>query len=327
MHCDHIDVVTGGQYGSEGKGAVAAALVKRRSYDLLIRVAGPNAGHTVIDQTGTPRALRQIPAAGILDPNCVLYIAPGSEVDLDVLRDDIAVYDAAGSFTHGRLYIDPEATVISPYHHVLENSPNFGAQGSTRKGVGAARSERIMRRARRVFDVNHAPFDELGVIIGAPAFAKLAMVEGTQGYWLGNHAGLYPYCTSSDCRAVDFLAMAGCTYDAARAVVVFRSYPIRIAGNSGPLDDETTWEEIGVPAEFTTVTKKMRRVGRWEPRRLTAAIHQNRIGSVWPSVAMTFVDYLSKDEAEQASLARQLLGPYSDQLMYVGNGPGQGFWT
>ncbi|WP_369007005.1 adenylosuccinate synthetase, partial [Staphylococcus aureus] len=34
------------------------------------------------------------------------------------------------------------------------------------------------------------------------------ILEGTQGYGLGLHAGMYPYCTSSNTRSIDFLAMA-----------------------------------------------------------------------------------------------------------------------
>jgi len=41
----YVDVIVGGQYGSEGKGQVAAYLAKE--YDLLVRVGGPNAGHRV----------------------------------------------------------------------------------------------------------------------------------------------------------------------------------------------------------------------------------------------------------------------------------------
>jgi adenylosuccinate synthase len=202
----------------------------------------------------------------------------------------------------------------------------FGSSGSTRKGVGAARAERAMRRAYRVCDIDQYELDELDVIVGDPGFSSMAMLEGTQGYWLGSHAGLYPYCTSSDCRAIDFLAMAGCTFNTATAWVVFRSFPIRIAGNSGPFEHETSWDEIGVKPEFTTVTKKMRRVGRWEPGRTQAAIHGNRIGSEWPLVAMTFMDYLSPDREEQEVRAMAMLGAYSGQLAYVGNGPNRGFW-
>ena len=38
----YVDVIVGGQYGSEGKGQIAAYLANE--YDLLVRVGGPNAG-------------------------------------------------------------------------------------------------------------------------------------------------------------------------------------------------------------------------------------------------------------------------------------------
>ena len=41
----YVDIIIGGQYGSEGKGQIAAHLAP--DYDLLVRVGGPNAGHSV----------------------------------------------------------------------------------------------------------------------------------------------------------------------------------------------------------------------------------------------------------------------------------------
>ena len=38
------DVLVGGQYGSKGKGNVCAYLAK--DYEVLVRVGGPDAGHT-----------------------------------------------------------------------------------------------------------------------------------------------------------------------------------------------------------------------------------------------------------------------------------------
>jgi adenylosuccinate synthase len=40
-----VDVLVGGQYGSEGKGNICAYLAQ--DYDVLVRVGGPNAGHMV----------------------------------------------------------------------------------------------------------------------------------------------------------------------------------------------------------------------------------------------------------------------------------------
>lgn len=323
-HATKVDVIVGGQYGSEGKGAVAAAMCRRWEYDLLVRVGGSNAGHTVVDQNGERRALRQIPAAGILDHGAILYIAPGSELDIGVLKEDIETYAKAGAPLDGRLYVSPEATIVHDDHHIMESSPTFGNYGSTRKGVGAARAARVMRRA--TLASSSVELHDLEVTLGEPGPASRAMIEGVQGYWLGTHAGMYPYCTSSDCRAIDFLAMSGLTWSLASVMVVLRSFPIRIAGNSGPLDDEITWDEIGVPPEYTTVTKKIRRVGRWEPGGVDAAIRANCFEGRLPAIAMTFMDYLADDRIDQEAHARSLLGDLETQLRYIGNGPDSGFW-
>jgi len=326
--CHIVHVVCGGQYGSEGKGAVAAALVNRLPYDLLIRVAGPNAGHTVVGQDGHKYALRQLPAAGILEHDANLYIGPGSEIDLEVLANDLDLYARAKAPIQGRLYISPQATIITPLDHANEATDDFGQAGSTRKGIGSARAARALRMAPLAKD-DGAVLEQLGANLSEPPPpAKRAMVEGTQGYWLGTHAGMYPYCTSSDCRAVDFLAMAGVTWEQAIPYVVFRSFPIRIAGNSGPLEHEISWEEIGVSPELTTVTKKVRRVGRWERDRVRTALLANQVGLIRPQVALTFMDYLSNDPRDQLTMAKQMLAPMQADgtLVYIGNGPDTGYW-
>jgi adenylosuccinate synthase len=109
---------------------------------------------------------------------------------------------------------------------------------------------------------------------------SVIVIEGTQGYGLGLHAGHYPTCTSSDARAVDFLAMAGISpwsmgIEYLGIWLVARVYPIRVAGNSGPLKGETSWEKLGLPIEKTTVTHKVRRVGEWDPELIRDAAIAN----------------------------------------------------
>jgi adenylosuccinate synthase len=54
-----VDVLVGGEYGSEGKGHIASHLA--REYDLLVRVGGPNAGHKVF-QDPVPYTHHQLPS-------------------------------------------------------------------------------------------------------------------------------------------------------------------------------------------------------------------------------------------------------------------------
>jgi adenylosuccinate synthase len=307
-----LQVVVGGQYGSEGKGAVASYLAAEHQRGMSIRVAGPNAGHTVLgrchpdcaslqpaemlaDFKGEvhpshqhPWRLQQVPVAAVSSPDESLVIAQGSEIEPDLLMRECDQLDKAGYNASERLIVDRQATIIEPIHVVRENPAGLPGLteriGSTGKGVGAARAARTMRDARLARDHNWigARFTVTDTMMHIRSYIdgqRAVLVEGTQGYGLGIHAGQYPQCTSSDCTAIDMLSMAGIspwTSGARLEVwVVFRAYPIRVAGNSGPLMDETTWEELGLPQELTTVTRKVRRVGHWEAPLAREAILAN----------------------------------------------------
>src|SRR5690606_22153820 len=69
-----VDVIIGGQYGSEGKGHVAAYLAPE--YDVLVRVGGPNAGHTVSGGDGL-YTYHQLPS-GTKDTDAEILIGPGA---------------------------------------------------------------------------------------------------------------------------------------------------------------------------------------------------------------------------------------------------------
>lgn len=287
-----VQVVVGAQYGSEGKGAVCGHLARSANPGLKflgIRVGGSQAGHTVVGEDGVHWPLRHVPVAAVARPDAELYIAPGSEIDLGVLTDEITRLDAAGYKVSSRISISGQVTIIDPIHKELEAQSGLTSRlGSTAKGVGAARSERIMRRARLLKDrpVHHqfmiAEPDDI-----YPNF-DILQIEGVQGYALGLHAGWYPYCTSADARAIDFLAMAGVTnpWDLRIQVwMAIRPNPIRVAGNSGPMLEETTWEGLGLPVEKTTVTKKPRRVGAWDAELVARAVKANG-GTVYGVLTM-----------------------------------------
>ena len=61
-----VDVLVGGQYGSEGKGHIASYLA--HEYDLLVRTGGPNAGHTVWYQD-SPFIFHHLPSGSLHAPS------------------------------------------------------------------------------------------------------------------------------------------------------------------------------------------------------------------------------------------------------------------
>lgn len=299
-----LQVIVGGQFGSEAKGHVAAQLAKKDGDLLAIRVAGNNAGHCVVDEAGEKWKLRHVPVAAVANPDAVLAIAAGSEVDPAVLHSEISSLEAAGYKVQERLMIDPQATLMEGKYLDTEVSI---LSGTTGKGIGAARAARALRQAQLVGRFGDW-LDGISLYsVAAVAREHLAkggaiQIEGTQGFGLGLHAGWYPHCTSSDCRAIDFLAMAGIspwssTISELDIWVVLRTFPIRIAGNSGPLKGETTWDKLGLDPEWTTVTNKVRRVGEWDPDLARSAVQANGDDV---SVALMQVDYLFPEIAEVA---------------------------
>lgn len=322
-----IHAIVGGQYGSEAKGHVAAQLTmhlrqnatERRDIH-LVRVGGSNAGHSAVDATGVTWALRQIPAAAVVDREAWLYIAQGSEIDCDVLFDEIRSLDAAGFDVSSRLIIDASATVVEPHHIEQESGSDINARtGSTQKGIGAARAARLMRQAKTA-----AQYDRLRDTLGTMfhSFTDTSqlfrhrhdegghiVIEGTQGYGLGLHTVNYPQTTSGDCRTVDLLAQIGfvpLNPKRNRAIytwLVFRTYPIRVAGNSGTMMGETSWDELSaatdgyIKPERTTVTKKIRRVAEWDSELARAAIAANGGAGEHVKMCLMFADYLDPDIA------------------------------
>jgi len=301
-----IDIVVGGQFGSEGKGAIVAHLARTGEKGIVptvVRVGGHNAGHTAFDDAGVPWALRTVPVGAVVGARCV--IAKGSEVDERVLNDELVALAAGGHDIRGRFFIDSQTTVMGADEIATESTAGIvGRIGSTGKGVGAARASRIMRTAK-LYDGVFAADTTAMLLRQLEAGTAYIIVEGVQGYGLGLHAGFYPTCTSCDCTAIDALAAVGISPWGVAAIggpptvyVVLRTHPIRVAGPSGPLFEETTWEALGaksggyIKPEKTTVTKKTRRVGGWDAKLAHRAIVAN--GGPAPNVvvALTFLDYI-----------------------------------
>jgi len=304
-HKREVDVVVGAQFGSEGKGQICGHLAPE--YDALVRVGGPNAGHSVFAKPEAHK-FRLLPSGSVRAPNAKLIIGPGAVLDLDVLLSEIRQYKIGTE----RLKIDPNATVITNEDKEREKKLVRGI-GSTGQGVGAATAENIMNRNPR--NKNKVGFHErkLRGYIG-PTHEELesvfrsggtVLLEGTQGTFLSLHHGFYPYVTSRDTTASGCLAEAGIASKRVRRIVlVTRTYPIRVENprdkTSGPFGSpELTWEEISKRSgigqaeleehEITTTTHRRRRVAEfgWSIFRKACELNSPT------DIALTFVDYLS----------------------------------
>ena len=307
----YATALVGAQFGSEGKGLVAAAMANE--FDCHVRTGGPNAGHTFYYDEQKFVA-RSIPI-GWINPDATVYIGPGAVIDLDVLGDELNLIEEAGYSIKDRLMIDERAIIISEAQHLAEGGVAGRAHaqiGSTGEGVGLARMAKINRDT--LINIDVAPFacqrvgDDVGLFasildtwgdirvgdVAAELHQKLAsgskvLLEGTQGSGLSLTLGSWPHVTSADTNAAQMASDAGISpSDVSHTVLVARTYPIRVAGPSGPLYRETTFEAIGQPEERTTVTQKVRRIGEWNPEQVRYACEVNHPALV----VVTFIDYL-----------------------------------
>jgi adenylosuccinate synthase len=278
-----VTVVVGAQYGGEGKGKITSYLAGKDDYDLVVRCGGPNSGHTVLEN-GKPVVVRQVPAA-FKHTKTRLAMGPGCLVDLEVLLAEINQLGVGPD----RFHVDPKATMVLPTYK-SDEAELRARIGSTASGTGVAVAKRALRdqtlvKAGDVHALQPYLTDVADLANNCHDHDGKVLVEGTQGFGLSLfHSPHYPHVTSRDTTAAAFLSEAGLSPKLATEIIlVCRTFPIRVAGPSGPLQGETSWEEVGrnsgnaglVP-ERTSVTKTVRRIGTWEPDAIRRAIRANR---------------------------------------------------
>lgn len=300
--------IIGAQYGSEGKGVVAAALASR--FGAAVRVGGPNAGHSFRIPSDTDEGyqtykMRGVPCAWV-NPECFLAIGAGAVVDPDLLARELA-----GLPPDVRVYVDNRAAVVTHDDAAAERSAGMvEAIGSTTEGVGIARSRKLSRRGdiARIVGEYEGPWPDRAYRVDKVAddlwemdrSGVPIMLEGTQGMGLSiDHGTEYPFLTSSNVSAASLADQAGLpTSSVEHVFLVARTLPIRVHGNSGPMWDELQWDEVlsyssAKEPERTTVTNKVRRIGRWDDALFDNAVRRNGPCGVF----LMFADYLEPEAA------------------------------
>lgn len=276
-----VTAVVGAAYGSEGKGAFIAKIAHK--FGAAVRTGGPNAGHSLWHE-GKVWKMRSVPVP-FINPNCQLILGAGAVIDPEVLFRELEE-------TGRSIFIDHQAVVILPADREEEEHSALTKMGSTLEGVGAARIKKIRRDvdAPSPLAKDHfATVDTVRLLKHLIAKGDEVILEGTQGSGLSLHHGQWPYVTSNDTNVSQLLADAGIPPTKLKhTILVARTYPIRVGGPSGPMEDEKTWEEMGVTPERTTVTNKIRRISGWDSR-----VYQRALDLNDPcGVVLTFMDYV-----------------------------------
>lgn len=247
-----IQIIQGAQYGSEAKGAIAAQFCIDNNVDVAVRTGATNAGHTVLYH-GKVVKMQQLPV-GWVNPGTFLVLGAGAVVDMRILRDEIAlVRSLTGENVLDRLYIDHRASIHDSVHQQRSAaSDRHHLIGATGKGCSEAVMDKIKMRGMakmlvsEQWDARDLPFEDTAKYLNRvwDEGAKIQL-EGTQGTLLDLHLGPYPYVTHKQCGPAQWMMEAGLSPALPTDIVlVARTFPIRVAGNSGPLPREISWPEL-----------------------------------------------------------------------------------
>lgn len=308
MNKGKFTIVVGGQYGSEGKGAVVAHVA--HEYGMHVRVGSPNAGHTIY-WNGEKHVMQSIPC-GWINPDAKIVIGRGALINMRLLMQEIEHIKMYYPNFLDRLVIDGNAGILDERFHEEEGGTHGEMHkriGSTGEGVGPARIARLKRDPKefKLFKEIASDYGLWGcvcmntpdLIAGANDNGVNVLIEGTQGSALSLLHSHWPYCTSVDTNAAGIIAEVGVAPSRVTDVLmVCRTYPIRVAGNSGPMQGEITWDELNrriienggteITPEKTTVTKKIRRIAEWDD----GLFKQSCILNAPTEIALMFCDYI-----------------------------------
>ncbi len=324
------------QFGSTGKGLIAGYIAERDKPDTVINANMPNAGHTYINAAGRKWMHKVLPN-GIVSPNLRnVMLGAGSIFSLDRLREEF--YGSADIFSREgvRLVIHQDAVVLDESHAEQERQ-TLSHISSTMQGSGAALVSKISRNPqndhRAIVRLKGTEFE--GCVVTQSEWLSIVyasnfiLAEGAQGYSLGLNAGFWPYCTSRDCTPARFLADCGIPHSFDVTVVgTARVHPIRVGntadGFSGHIYSdqvETSWDELGVEQELTTVTKRVRRVFTFSEQQIREALMACRPDEVF----LNFCNYDHETAMKVANViekAKYDVGAHCT-MRYFGYGPKQ----
>ena len=310
-----ITIVVGGQYGGEGKGKVTYNIAQEKNIKITVRIGGTNSGHTVVTNENKKFILRQLPTTAII-PDSISVLSAGSYIDLSILKKEIKLT----GISEKQLFIDQNAMIITQEDKDNELKNNLRENiGSTASGTGSSVIRRISRDkknllAKDIEELKPYIIDTKKFLYDQIQEKQKILIEGTQGYGLSLlHSPHYPYCTSRDTTAAGFLAETGLSpFDVEDIILTIRTFPIRVEGNSGELKNEIDWERLKLLPEFTSVTKKTRRIAEFDSEIVLRAIMSNRP----TKIVLNHLDYIEKNIRE--SFIKKIEKSIHQKIDYIG---------
>lgn len=290
-----VNLLIDGQFGSTGKGLLASYIGKNNNIDICVSNAGPNAGHTFY-RRGRKCVVKQLPVTAITNPTSTIYLCSGAIINIGILLRELKEFNIDTQ----RLIIHPQAAIISEEDILSEQKGTAVYISSTQNGVGKALSRKINRESNIARN-----YPELSIYIKALPLntflneGQTLFMEVPQGYSLSLNSKFYPCCTSRNITVSSALNDLDIhPYYLGNTIASIRTHPIRVGnlpkGYSGRfyMDSiETSWDELNLPKEYTTNTKRVRRVATFSFKQYEEMLQALRPNYVF----LNFCNYINKN--------------------------------
>ncbi len=260
MISGRFNVVTDGQFGSTGKGAIASALAFKYRPNIISTTNWPNAGHTAVNSDGQKFIAKSLPSPTILNKwvkgagyHPHILVGSAAAFTIEQLFKEIEECGITDNLT-----IHPRAGVVTEQHKQTEVSGSNSTKhiASTMQGSGAFQSDKIMRKADLKLARDYPELSKylpnnmptrlrLSSNLNLETLANLSLPEtlnelmcynytilheGSQGFSLDiNHGHSYPFCTGRGTTAIQNMADMGISPNKLGDIyLVIRPYPIRV---------------------------------------------------------------------------------------------------
>jgi len=287
-----VDIIYGGQYGSEAKRLFIEYYVNKYKPDAIVSNFGPNSGGFVSDGGKWATFAMGFDGLHLLSSGSIINYG-------DFIKEHRRLPEGA------RVLVHKNACIVTP--KAIENEKRLVKIGSTMTGTMAAVNIKMARNLNnqnlacvlpgiRRYSVSNDMWNE------TIRKMKRILLVVPQGHSLSLNFGFHPYCTSRNTSPQQGLADAGIPIQWVNRIIgCFRTFPIRVAnrydelgnmiGYSGgcyPDQREMTWDEVGQSPEYTSVSNNIRRVFSFSMNQFIESCRMNGCTDVF----MNFLNYL-----------------------------------
>lgn len=325
------------QWGSCGKGKFMPYLAEMYGIYVFSGSNRPNAGHTV-RRADYEYVFKMLPSACVLEDwlgvNCTAYLSSGAAFTLEQYEKETLDFNV-------ELNVHRRAQFVTGEDIEAEKRMEIASTG---QGAGASLVRKIERMRNANFAGALSP-EEFSSLLNLDTKKYGCIHECSQGWALSiDHGHDYPCVTSRNCGVAAALDQTGVNPRLLGDVYgIFRPYPIRVGNlghqSSGPTygdSQEIDWKDVhewsGAPAEvdfteFTTVTRRVRRIFRFSDIGLRHAIRCNGVNKLILNFAqhIDYQDYQKRLWRDLSVKTRKFIDETEEKwdvpIVLVGTGP------